>query len=186
MLVRNPNFPAENVVRFTNDLFRNPRSFSFGPDFSFAQNSAGTRMMLPTTLQDRVRSLTQSPGGGEGAPGDRLATQDTGSMRRGPSAPATPSPGRLSTSPRLGELPATPSEPPGGAVAWAARVAPRQAAESVGARERQQRDQKISEAVSDIRSRLESIRSEELRRIALRIGGITPAKLLEMARQSED
>jgi hypothetical protein len=83
MLARNPNFPAENVVRFTNDLFRNPRSFSFGPDFSFAQNSAGTRMTLPTTLQDRVRSLTQSPGGGEGAPGDRPATQDTGSMQRG-------------------------------------------------------------------------------------------------------
>jgi hypothetical protein len=84
MQMRNPNFPTEDVVRFTNDLFKNPRGYNFGPDFSYAQNAAGTRMTLPDNLRDSLRSYAQLRGAGGATAAEPTAPQDSGgSMYRG-------------------------------------------------------------------------------------------------------
>jgi len=172
MQVRNPNFPTEDVVRFTNDLFRNPRSFNFGPDFSFAQNPAGTRMMLPTTLQDRMRSLTRPPGEGGGAPGETLAPQDTGSMQRparqgegaGQSAlerargRATPTP----TQPTAAPSSRTAAARPRTVDAWVAQNAPAEGRGGISDRALQQAAGWYNVPVVELRQRMKAWRQVEV------------------------
>jgi hypothetical protein len=171
MQVRNPNFPTEDVVRFTNDLFKNPRSFSFGPDFSFAQNSAGTRMMLPTTLQDRVRSLTQPPGDGGGAPGETPASRDNGSMQR-PATTQAPAQSALErargrtapapTQPTAAPTSRTNAARPRTVDAWIAQNAPAEGRGGLSDRELQQAAGWYNVPVVELRQRMKAWRQVEV------------------------
>lgn len=185
---RNPQLLGGDVVRLTNDLYKDPSKFDYPSDFSYAVRSGtGSRINLPDSLSENLREWARSRGGG--ASNEPRASQEggrgqTSMVQPSPAAPAnraTPLP--QDREPRFGDLPAMPASPEGGAVTRALRSGARSAAESVGARERQRRETLINTTVDDIRSRYETIRPEEVRRMALRIGGVTPAQLMEMARR---
>jgi len=61
MAARNPRLRGGDVVRLTNDLFKDPRGFQIAPDFSFAvQKATGSRLMLPDSLSESLRQWTES------------------------------------------------------------------------------------------------------------------------------